>query len=81
MTDPIADMLTRIRNASKINHKQVLVPFSQLKEKIARILEKESLVDKVEIIPADKDQKGDARLYVKIRKITNRIKQRCSSKN
>ncbi len=38
MTDPIADMLTRIRNASRARHQKVAVPWSRLKENIARIL-------------------------------------------
>ncbi len=38
MTDPIADMLTRIRNACKAKHKHVNVPSSKLKKEIARIL-------------------------------------------
>ena len=38
MTDPIADMLTRIRNASRARHQKVAVPWSRLKENIVRIL-------------------------------------------
>lgn len=38
MTDPIADMLTRIRNASRARHQRVAVPWSRLKESIAKIL-------------------------------------------
>lgn len=38
MTDPIADMLTRIRNASRARHQRVAVPWSRLKENIVRIL-------------------------------------------
>lgn len=38
MTDPIADMLTRIRNASRARHQRVAVPWSRLKEEIAKIL-------------------------------------------
>jgi len=38
MTDPIADMLTRIRNASRARHQRVSVPWSKLKENILRIL-------------------------------------------
>jgi small subunit ribosomal protein S8 len=38
MTDPIADMLTRIRNASSARHQKVTVPWSKLKENIIRIL-------------------------------------------
>jgi small subunit ribosomal protein S8 len=38
MTDPIADMLTRIRNASRARHQRVTVPWSRLKENIVKIL-------------------------------------------
>jgi small subunit ribosomal protein S8 len=38
MTDPIADMLTRIRNASQARHQKVTVPWSRLKENIVKIL-------------------------------------------
>lgn len=41
MTDPIADMLTRIRNASQTNKKEVVFPFSNIKLAIANILKKE----------------------------------------
>jgi small subunit ribosomal protein S8 len=38
MTDPIADMLTRIRNASRARHQKVAVPWSRLKESVVNIL-------------------------------------------
>ena len=41
MTDPIADMLTRIRNASRARHQKVAVPWSRIKENIVRILVQE----------------------------------------
>ena len=41
MTDPIADMLTRIRNASLVHKKEAVVPFSKIKLAIAKILVKE----------------------------------------
>ena len=47
MTDPISDMLTRIRNAQAVSHQTVAVPFSKLKFNLAKILEKEGLVNKV----------------------------------
>ena len=45
--DPIADMLTVIRNAQAVKKDTVVVPFSNLKYEIARILEKNGFVDKV----------------------------------
>ncbi len=49
MTDPIADMLTRIRNALAVSHKEVVVPLSKVKFAIAKILEKEGMIEKAEI--------------------------------
>jgi small subunit ribosomal protein S8 len=43
--DPIADMLTRIRNASMVNHKQVVMPASKIKTAIAGILKAEGFID------------------------------------
>ena len=48
MLDPIADMLTRIRNAQRAGHKEVLVPFSKLKMSIAKILQKRNFIDSVQ---------------------------------
>ena len=47
MSDPIADMLNRIRNAQAVLSPTVSIPFSELKYKIAKILEKEKFVEKV----------------------------------
>jgi small subunit ribosomal protein S8 len=44
MTDPIADMLTRIRNANMAYQDEVAIPRSRLKEEIARVLEREGYV-------------------------------------
>ncbi len=43
-TDPIADMLTRIRNANKAMHENAVMPTSRLKEEIARILKEEGYI-------------------------------------
>lgn len=47
-TDPIADFLTRIRNAQAVSHLTVTVPFSQQKYVLAKILEKERFIKGVE---------------------------------
>lgn len=52
MTDPIADMLTRIRNASTVRKPEVVVPYSRVKFTIAKILEKEGYVAQVEKVRA-----------------------------
>ena len=45
VTDPIADMLTRIRNASMARHREVTLPSSKVKREIARILAEEGFID------------------------------------
>lgn len=53
ITDPIADMLTRIRNASKNRFENVSMPTSKLKENIAKILKDEGYVSSFEITEKD----------------------------
>lgn len=50
MTDPISDMLTRIRNASSAMHDEVLIPASKIKQNIARILLDEGYVEGFEVV-------------------------------
>lgn len=51
VSDPIADMLTRIRNASQVGHNTVAVPSSKLKMAIAQILKDEGYVQDFEVTP------------------------------
>lgn len=44
ISDPIADMLTRIRNGLGANHEEVLVPYSKMKSEVARILKEEGFI-------------------------------------
>jgi small subunit ribosomal protein S8 len=63
MTDPIADMLTRIRNASKVKLEKVDIPSSRLKVEIAKILKEEGYVKNVKLV---KDRRqGMIRVYLK----------------
>jgi len=48
MTDPITDMLNRVRNAQAVNKETVNIPFSNLKYEIAMILKKDGFIEKVE---------------------------------
>ncbi len=50
MTDPIADMLTRLRNAYAAKHQKVDVPVSNLKMEIARILKEEGFINNYKVI-------------------------------
>lgn len=54
ITDPISDMLTRIRNASKVKKQYVDIPLSKIKFAIAKILEAENYVEKVEMVEVGK---------------------------
>ena len=53
MTDPVADMLTRIRNANIAGHAMVDIPASKMKKNIAEILVKEGFIKSYEIIEAE----------------------------
>lgn len=61
MTDPIADMLTRIRNASRVGKSEVFIPFSKIKLEILRILKKEGFIDGFEEIKPDGKETDESR--------------------
>ena len=61
-TDPIADMLTRIRNANLALHPEVAMPASKLKEEIAKILSTEGFVDSYKVEDARVGRKLTLRL-------------------
>jgi len=48
MTDPISDMLTRVRNALAVNKTEIVLPFSKIKHEIAKVLKKEGYLEDVE---------------------------------
>ncbi len=59
MTDPIADMLTRIRNASAVKKADLVLPMSKIKYNVAKILETEGWIRKTEVIKGgDKGSKN-----------------------
>ena len=63
MTDPIADMLTRIRNANMIRHEKLEVPASKIKKEIAELLKREGFIRDVEYIEDNKQ--GILRIFLK----------------
>jgi small subunit ribosomal protein S8 len=63
MTDPIADMLTRIRNANLVGHEKVEIPGSNMKRAIAEILKNEGFIRDAEFIPDNKQ--GIIRVFLK----------------
>lgn len=64
MTDPISDMLTRIRNASMIKRESVDIPSSRLKISILKILKAEGFIKEFKEIPGENIQ-GMVRVYLK----------------
>ncbi len=63
LTDPIADMLTRIRNANSARHETVDIPASNMKKAIAEILNEEGYIKGYQII--DDDKQGVIRIALK----------------
>ncbi len=64
MTDPIADMFTRIRNGSKAKFEKVDIPSSKMKREIAKILKEEGFVKNFKVI-TDDDQHAMIRIFLK----------------
>jgi small subunit ribosomal protein S8 len=63
LTDPIADLLTRIRNANRANHDQVEIPASKLKLEIVKILAEEKFINSFQTIEDGKQ--GIIRVFLK----------------
>jgi len=63
MSDPIADMLTRIRNAQMIGHSEVVIPSSKLKTSIAQVLKDEGYVDDFAV----RDRAGKVELAISLK--------------
>jgi small subunit ribosomal protein S8 len=59
MTDPIADFLTRLRNAAKAQHHDFTAPTSKLKFELARILKEQGYIDAYEVHPARDGRPGE----------------------
>ena len=65
INDPIADMLTRIRNAQMAGHAVVAMPSSNIKKEIARILKEEGFIESYEVIEGEK--RSQTTLQIKIK--------------
>ena len=63
MTDPIADMLTRIRNANSVHHDKVEIPASKVKQAMAEILKREGFIKDYDLV--DDNKQGVLRLSLK----------------
>ena len=66
MTDPIADMLTRIRNATIARHSRVDIPASTLKLEIARILELEGYIQSFKVMEPTADAGGGVQKTIRV---------------
>ncbi|MGM9966241.1 MULTISPECIES: 30S ribosomal protein S8 [unclassified Rummeliibacillus] len=71
MTDPIADMLTRIRNANMVRHEKLELPASNIKKEIAEILKREGFIRDVEYVEDDKQ--GIIRIFLKYGQNNERV--------
>lgn len=71
MTDPIADMLTRIRNANMVRHEKLEIPASKLKREIAEILKREGFIRDVEFVEDSKQ--GIIRVFLKYGQNNERV--------
>jgi len=71
MTDPIADMLTRIRNANQMRHETVEIPSSKIKREIAEVLKREGFIRDAEYVEDNKQ--GILRLSLKYGKDAERV--------
>jgi len=82
MTDPIADALTRIRNANSVVKEEVDIPFSKIKQEIIRVLKEEGFIKSYKFI--EKGKQGVLRVFLKYgpnkEKVINEIKRisKCS---
>ena len=63
MTDPIADMLTRVRNACQAKHAKVEIPSSKIKREIARILLEQKYINN--FVYVEDDKQGVIKIYLK----------------
>ena len=71
MSDPVADMLTRIRNANMVRHEKLEVPASNMKKEIAEILKREGFVRDVEYVEDNKQ--GIIRIFLKYGQNNERV--------
>jgi small subunit ribosomal protein S8 len=72
-SDPIADMLTRIRNAIMAKHARVLIPSSKIKVAIAKILKDEGYIESYKVVADEKSRKN---LEVRLKYVGNMKHQR-----
>ncbi len=72
MTDPIADMLTRVRNAQMRQHPTVSMPSSKVKQELARVLKEEGYIEDFKVLP----EKPQAVLSITLKYVGDRRSRR-----
>jgi small subunit ribosomal protein S8 len=65
MTDPIADMLTRIRNGITSRHDRIELPTSKLKVEVAKILKSEGFISNYKVVEEEGKPQANLRIYLK----------------
>ncbi len=63
MTDPIADLLTRIRNANTANHEKVDIPASKMKQEVIRLIKEEGFIRNYKLL--EEQDRGLIRVFLK----------------
>jgi len=69
VTDPIADMLTRIRNAYMVSHKSLVMPYSKFKKEVAKVLKEEGYISSFEEF---EDENKHKNLKIKLRYVNDK---------
>jgi small subunit ribosomal protein S8 len=72
MSDPVADMLTRMRNAMMRQHQTVSVPHSKIKESMAQVLKEEGYIEDFQVLP----EKPGAIIQIKLKYVGGRRERR-----
>jgi small subunit ribosomal protein S8 len=67
MTDPISDMLTRIRNAQMVAKKSVMMPASSMKKSLCSVLQKEGYIRSFELVEASNSDTGHPQIKVNLK--------------
>jgi len=75
MTDPIADMLTRIRNAVRVHHRSVDIPFSKMKAAVLEVLKREGYIADFRIVDAAGPAHRLVRVYLKYSRLGESVIQ------
>ena len=75
MTDPVADMITRIRNGNLVNKDYVVIPHSKFKEEILKVLKEENFIKDYSVTEEGKAKYLNAFLYIGKQKAITEIKR------